>query len=529
MLWSVLKKELIEYFTGVRFWAGVVATLAISGVVWWAGGEDYRLRWARWDGQQAGHESELTKARTYSQAQPTVVRAPEPLSILEPGFDPRLGTVVRIVPFRVPFEATSPSHGNELLSAAPEVGLAALVGVVLGFFSLLLTFDSFARERESGSLRLLEAQGLTTGRILLGKYLAGITALSLPLAVSLALAAERLDAAAGDLTGDQWLRVGCLFLACLGYLSCSTLWGLAFSLKAPSRTAALTRAIEAWLLTILILPAVVGNSAHQFPWSEDGRRKLDARIRALEEERAERIRRLPWPSGFTAENPVYRNTDSATRTILLRFGSQSYYDRTSTNYVEEARINEVYAEKIAQVERQREASFATGERLFAAVAAISPRHLLDRMAQAFAGTSYADHRRFLVACQDYRKRVNAYFTRIGAFSSWRWFTDDLPGKTHPWPLFLGLTPEEIAPGVAEETAVALGRLEIDGEMQRYHTVSESDPERRLDLEGLPRFSPPETPLSLRLRQVSGEALALLLFHLGALAYCSRGWRSGARP
>jgi ABC-type transport system involved in multi-copper enzyme maturation permease subunit len=528
MLWAVLKKELIENFTSFRFWAGFSATLAIAVVVSWAGGEDYRLRRARGEEQREGYGRELQVARTYSQVQPTVVRAPEPLSILEPGFDSRLGVEVRIVPFRIPFEATEPSHGNELMAAASEVGLTALVGLVLGFFTLLLTFDSFARERESGSLRLLEVQGLTPGKILLGKYLAGILAVSLPLAGAVALATERLlDVCAGALTGDQWLRVGCFFLACLGYLSCSTLWGLAFSLRAPTRAAALTRAVEAWLLTILILPVVAGNSAHDLLRYEESRRQIDEQMRSLEEERDALIQGLPWMKTFTAHSPMLIST-SWEKAFLLRLGSARYYDRTSHCFAHAARINGLYAEKIADLERRRETPLP-GERFLAGLSAVSPRLLLDRLAQALAGTSHADHLRFLSDCRNYQRNVVGHLERVGAFGSWRWFTDDLPGATHPWPLFLGLSPDEVEIGKEKKIALALGRPDINERVQRYHKESDADSARNLDLTGLPEFSQRKPALSIRLGETSGAAAALLLFHLGALGFAWRGLRPGAAP
>lgn len=526
MLWAVLKKELIENFTSFRFWAGFAATLAIAAVVSWAGSEDYRLRRARGEQQRAGYGRELEEARTYSQVQPTVVRAPELLSILEPGFDSRLGVEVRIVPFRIPFEATGPAQGNELLPAAPEVGLTALVGLVLGFFALLLTFDSFARERESGSLRLLEIQGLTPGKILLGKYLAGILAVSLPLAGAVALATERLlHASHGALTGDQWLRVGGFFLGCLVYLSCSTLWGLTFSLRAPSRAVALTWAVEAWLLTILILPVVTGNSARDLLRYDESRRKLDRQIHELEGERAARIRKLPWMSTFTADSPISTST-AEERTILIRLGSARFYDRTSYCYSREARINGHYAERIAELERRRSASLPS-ERFLAGLSVASPRLLLDSLSQALAGTSHADHLRFLSDCRDYRRKVVGHLEQIGAFGSWRWFTDDPPGATHPWPLFLGLSPDEVGIGKEKEIALALGSPEINEKVQQYRKASDANPARKLALTDLPEFSPRETSLAVRLREASGDATALLLFHLGALGFAWRGLRSGA--
>ena len=210
--------------------------------------------------------------------------------------------------------------------------------------------------------------------------------------------------------------------------------------------------------------------------------------------------------------------------MRYRYGSAAYYDALAAYHRFEVRAGLRHAEEVYALERRYLERLRAGERLGAALALPSPAFLLDRFAEAFAGTSLDEHDRFLEASRRHRLRLLAYLERQGAFRSWRWFTDDPPGGLHPWPLYFGLRPEEVGPDRAYLLFSRLIEPEIAARVRRHRKAVERDPSRRLPLAGMPAFSYRGADFPGALRQGAGEAGVLLLLNAVAAAVARARFR-----
>ncbi|HEV2847227.1 MAG TPA: hypothetical protein VG477_20400, partial [Thermoanaerobaculia bacterium] len=98
----------------------------------------------------------------------------------------------------------------------------------------------------------------------------------------------------------------------------------------------------------------------------------------------------------------------------------------------------------------------------------------------------------------------------GAFRSWRWFTDDPPGRLHPWPRFLGLSPEGVDAARVHALFNRLSSAEIQSRLRLQRHAADRDPSRRLALAALPRFAYHGPGFLECLRRAAPEGLFLLL-------------------
>jgi ABC-type transport system involved in multi-copper enzyme maturation permease subunit len=513
---AVARKELLNHLASLRFWVGALLTIVLAYSSTWIAARDYNLRLRGYRDRIASARQALGAVSVYSYLQPLAVRPPEPLSVLDPGVDSRLGTDVVIHAFTVPADATGERQGNEFSAASPWVGLTTVVGVVLGLLALLLTCDAMTCEVEDGTLRAVLANGISKGAVLAGKFLGSLLAISLPLVGGLlaSLATFRLIVGA-PLTMDQWSRVAGLAGAYGIYLSLMLLLGLFISVHARDTPKALGISVLVWFVLTILVPALAFAVADDLAPAGRVERSTQRQIAALtaryDARLAERRRRSPLLATVSGNTPM-AFTSGEHHAVRYRHGSARYYDALADYTRFETETGTRYAEEVFALDRRYEERLREGERLGTALAALSPAFLLDRLSESFAGTSVAEYDRFLASCRSYRRDLLAWLERQDAFRSWRWFSDDPPDRLLPWPRYLGLAPEEVDPAQVRQLFNQLNEAEVQARLRRDRESLERDPSQRLRLEEMPRFSYRGPRFAGALRRGAPEAAALLLLN-----------------
>ncbi len=515
MTGAIARKELLHHLAGFRFWAGAVLAIVLAASSTWIAARDYNLRLDGYRERVANEEKELRTVSVYSYLQPLVVRPPEPLSVLDQGFDSGLGTDVKINRFAIPVEATGGRRGNELLASVPAVDLTAVVSAVLGLLAMLLTCDAVTGEREGGTLKAILANGVSRQAVLVGKLAGSLLAITLPLAAGLLVSLVIFTLEVKEpLTSGQWLRVGGLAGSYLAYLSLALLLGFLISLHVRGTSRALSLSVLVWLLFTIVIPGAAWAAASDLVATERFKQTTEREITELNERQDRLLARESHPlraaiSGHTAIS--FANGES--RAVRYRNGSATFYAALAKHYRFEAESGARHAAAVYGLRQRYEERLRQGERLGAALAAVSPAFLLDRLSESFAGTSVAECDRFLAASRRYRTEILAYVDGKDAFSSWRWFTDDDPGQLHPWPLYLGLSPGEVAPEQVSRLFSRLSEPAVEARIRRDQQAMQADPARRLRLGDMPRFSYAGPGFLGSLRRGASAAGGLLLLNL----------------
>jgi len=519
MLGAITRKELLNHLAGFRFWVGALLTVVLAASSMLVTARDYNLRLGSYRERVASQEEKLRAVSVYSFLQPLVVRPPEALSVLDQGFDSRLGTDVEIHLLSIPVEATGGHRGNELLVSVPTVDLTTIVSVVLGLLALLLTCDAVTSEREGGTLRAVFANRVSRRTVLAGKLAGGLLALTLPLGAALlmSLALFHLEVEAG-LAPEQWLRVLGLVGSYLLYLSLMLLLGLLISLHVRSTSRALGISVLVWFVLAIVVPGAARAIAGDLVATQGVKRKTERTIAELQAEHDRRLaaelRRDPLRTAFSGHTAV-SFASGEHGAVRYRYGSATYYDSLAQYYRLAAKAGVRHAAGVFAVRQRYEERLRFGERLGAGLAALSPAFLLNRLSESFAGTSIAEHDRFLDVTRRYRLKLLGWLERRQAFQSWRWFTDDRPGGLQPWPRYLGLAPEEVE---ADRVHLLFSRLSEPGvgaRVRRDREAAEKDLSRRLPLGDMPVFSYRGPGFLASLRRGAAEAGTLLILNVAA--------------
>lgn len=313
-----------------------------------------------------------------------VFRTPPPLAWIDPGLDAVTGQSLFLEGHRqnsAMFAARSASADLGRFATLDPAWVWQLAAPLL---LILLGHGALARERESGTLATLLAQGLSPRVLLAGKALAlaGVVALMLlPLAGSAAWAVAR---------GEPPLAAAGLVLA---YALYGLLWtGLVLlaAVLLRRRAATLALLVAAWIGLTLVLPALAASAAAA---TAPMRGQLETELAMLGE-----LRRLG--DGHNAQDPAFAQL----RAELLKQHGVSRAEDLPVN------LRGVVA---AHSERQLTATLNTwaerrmaGEQQQAAALArygwLSPRLALSEASRALAGTDLAHHHRFLRAAEALR-------------------------------------------------------------------------------------------------------------------------------
>lgn len=188
------------------------------------------------------------------------------LATLDSGVMPFTGKVVRVEAHvqHPPSHSDASSWSSLVRLGAFDAGtiLALIVPLLLAFTA----FSSVARDRETGLLKVLVAQGVGLSSVLWGKVLAYWT-IAIGLVVALVVAHVAIDVAnGGSLTGDTWLRLFGFAGAHAIHLLVVVILSVWVSARIADARSALILLTIAWLGATVLLPRVSAEFGSQlFP------------------------------------------------------------------------------------------------------------------------------------------------------------------------------------------------------------------------------------------------------------------------
>ncbi|MGF1670126.1 MAG: ABC transporter permease subunit, partial [Balneolaceae bacterium] len=275
MILTIAKKEMKELFRDGKMKTFLVLLIGLSIFSGWIGFDHYqsvkaeheqaqqrdRLVWEN-QGEKNPHSAAHYGIYAFKQM--------HPLSFVDAGIDHYEGIAIFM-------EAHVRNH-SEFARAQDETALARFGHLSLGFvllyllplFVLLAGFNSFSREKESGTLKMMIGQGVAPWNILLGKWMGLFTPGALFLLLILA-AAGVLIAVTGDFSGFHLGSLAMMGLVYLLYLIVFVNITLLVSLLAKNENQALVLLAAIWILAVLIAPnisASIANHTYPYPSSQ---------------------------------------------------------------------------------------------------------------------------------------------------------------------------------------------------------------------------------------------------------------------
>jgi ABC-2 type transport system permease protein len=343
------------------------------------------------DGQPARHPHRMVHYGHF------VFRPLPALAAFDPGVDAFTGNTIYLEGHRQNSANFGDVRQSSLLmrfgQLTPAFVLQALAPLVLIFIG----FGIVARERERGTLRLLQMHGANAAQILGGKALA-LSAVALLMLLPAILALSWLIAAKGAPLATALVLLG-------GYTGYLVIWVaailIASSIATQARTALITM-VGLWALTVILLPRIAPDVALA---TKPALTRLETDI-AIQRD----LRQMG--DSHNPDDPFFTAFKART---LKQYGVEKVEDMP-VNYrgllaVEGEKLTSKLFGDYANrqfAQQKAQSSFAD------AFGLVSPTLALRRVSMALAGTDLESHRRFLTQSETYRFTIVQQLNQLQA-------------------------------------------------------------------------------------------------------------------
>ena len=250
MIAAILRRELVDHLTSLRFALTLLLTtalMAVNGVVF-SGASGFERAMEQYQKRLHLHEGGLERSSLGEltvQGPGLLTKRPSPFSFIAFGredFLPgsinayKIGSYRWASGFRIQMPWVLEYRDPTLRPTAGivpdfvEVDWVFIVGFCLSLMALLLTYDGVCGERETGTLKLALSGPVPRFGLLLGKFTAAWIVLAVALTLGILLNLLILGLAGPVALGtDLFLRLAPVHLACLLYLACFVGLGLLVS------------------------------------------------------------------------------------------------------------------------------------------------------------------------------------------------------------------------------------------------------------------------------------------------------------
>ena len=444
MLKTLVRRELLDNLMTFRFAAVLLITLLLVVANTVVLVQDYEQRLESYNDSVKRHHQDLRNSKTYSTAYLFIDRAPNPLSIFNVGLDKRLGNYIGIYHGFMPTLWDARMHGtdNPFIAFFSSIDIVFVFKVILSLMGLIFAYDAIAGERERGTLRLVLAQPIGRGQILLAKYISAMACLLVPLILSLLFALLFLTRSM-PLSTANFLRIAGIVITSFAYLSLFYLIGLLISVATRRTGTALMLAMFVWGFLILVYPnlirATVNPGGDIQARVKTAHNQIQQIVDTYQRERQKFLENegiAGEASEFSKALGFYHQADvdpvtlttyienmSVTSEIRPEFEKYVPVAKRYYNFVEPLATRTV--EKAWRVRKQALDEIyvrqATMDRI---LLKLSPVGIYDTATQAWAGTDISGLRDFFEAARRYRKVIIDYLYAKNAFSSREWFVAD---------------------------------------------------------------------------------------------------------
>ncbi len=444
MLKALIRRELLDNLMTFRFAAVALITLLLVVVNTVVLVQDYEQRLESYNDAVKFHKTDLDNSKTYSTAYLFADRAPNPLSIFNVGLDKRLGNLIGIYHGFMPTLWDAQMHGtdNPFIAFFSSIDIVFVFEVILSLMGLIFAYDAIAGERERGTLRLVLAQPIGRGQILLAKYISAMACLLVPLILSLLFALLLLTRSI-PLSPADFLRIAGIVLTSFAYLSLFYLIGLLISVATRRTGTALMLAMFVWGFLILVYPNLIRATVNPGGDIQTRVKTAHNQIQQILDEYKRERQKFLENEGIAGEMAefskalgFYHQADVDPVTLTSYIESISVLSEIQPEFEKYVPVAKRYysfveplvtrtIEKAWRIRKQaldeiyvRQA--ATDRMLLK----LSPVGIYDTATQAWAGTDLLGLRDFFEAAQRYRKVIIDYLYAKEAFAAREWFVAD---------------------------------------------------------------------------------------------------------
>ena len=440
MLWTIVRREITANILSFRFLMGLLIYFSLIVTNLFVLTRGYEDRLQSYQTAVRENEDRISQVTRYSEFGLTHMlkcdRNPKLLSIFNEGVDKRKGNTVTVAHGYVPAVAEQHGSDNPYLNIFSSIDFTVICQVVMSLLALLFSYDAISREKEAGTLGLTLSCAVPRPTLLLGKYIAGMVSISLPLIASFVAGLLVIQFSPYvSFSGSDWGRILLIFLLSMLYVSLFFLIGLFLSTRTDRPSITLMFSMCVWVLFVLIVPnltvLLVEHASpiqSEEPYREQARdqwKQYEAEVKDYLEKRGVEgpLDRANF-GGVGARSGV-NDYDSGETVQVGGFENEEGVPFAQECYGFKENLRAQYADRIWQIRKAYLDRNPNRQSLLALnISRISPAAVYYNAAAIFAETDLGSFWRFMEQTRQYRREWVDYLRDEKIFSSRRWFTTE---------------------------------------------------------------------------------------------------------
>ena len=440
MLWTIVRREITANILSFRFLMGLLIYFSLIVTNFFVLTRDYEDRLQSYRTAIRENEDEIRAVERYSEFGLTrklkCNRQPKLLSIFTEGVDKRKGNTVTVAHGYVPAVAEQHGSDNPYLNIFASIDFTVIFQVVMSLLALLFSYDAISREKEAGTLGLTLSCAVSRPTLLLGKYIAGMASIFLPLIASFVAGLLMIPFSPYvSFSSSDWERILLIFLVSILYVSLFFFIGLFLSTQTDRPSITLMFSMCVWVLFVLVVPNLtVLLVEHASPiqseepykeqaseqWKQYGAEVKDY----LEKRSVENPLDRASLSGSGASSGI-NDYDSGETVSASGFRSDEGVPFAQECYGFKENLRAQYADRIWQIRKKYLDENPNRQSLLALnISRISPTAVYYNAAAILAETDLESFWRFMEQARQYRREWIEYLRDEKIFLSRRWFTTE---------------------------------------------------------------------------------------------------------
>jgi ABC-2 type transport system permease protein len=420
MILSILRKELRENLREGRFRIALLTLVVLTGLSVWVSQRYYQsvneqYREARnnsrqeWVGQ--GQKNPHSAAHYGTHA----FKPKYPLSLIDNGVDKYSGVSIFLEAHKRSDAQYLAAQDQTALSRFGDLTPDFILLFIIPLFIILIGFNSFTREREHGTLRLLVSQGIPLPKLLFGKWLA--------LYIPVALVVLALFTLAGIFLSNlseygqmSWAALAVLLLVYLTYYAVFTNITLLVSASVRSSSLAFVVLLGIWVLSCLAMPkgsSTIADSLYPYPTQMEFEQEIS------QDKKAGLNGHEPWNAAAQKLETETLQKYGVDRVEQLPFNWDGFLMQQGEEH--EA---EIYFEHYHKLKE----TYAQQTRVYQSLAVISPFLPTRFLSMGVCHTDYHAHWDFADAAEKYRLllvgKLNGDMVENSRTGEWDYLADE---------------------------------------------------------------------------------------------------------
>jgi len=437
----IIKKEFLSRIFTFQFTFGIIISVFLISISTVVLTKNYQEKLRNFQQSVSEHANELRQIKVYSALNPKLELPPQPLSVFNEGVVEQFGNQVTIRRDEIPRLEAGSDVDNEFLVIFSNIDITTIIKIIMSLLAILFAYNCVTEDKEAGTLKQVLANPIPRYKILLSKYIGGISVLLLALTVSILFGLIIFLASARvAISGQIIARVLTFMVISAIYISIFYLIGMLISTLTSRSSTSLIFSLLCWVVFVILYPDVASYAVKQF-YPLETPKAMERALKELTdnfkkfriETEISLLERFHPPGFFLYKNKKVFATsgivdfDSHSEGIVI---SQSYGGNKLTNeqfdklvkffkerseLVEPEKIR--VAEQKDQIVQQRLNGLLRQRKIIDWISLLSPAYLFDKSTAVLMGTDLNYINRFLTATRQYRNSLIQYLYDKKAFSS----------------------------------------------------------------------------------------------------------------